>query len=66
MGHRAFCDPMEVRSVSQDNAGVAAARNKALQIAEGEYAALLDQDDYSFLANWNIRPNILLKTLMLP
>ena len=35
----------KIKWFSQDNAGVAAARNRALQIAIGEYIALLDQDD---------------------
>jgi glycosyltransferase involved in cell wall biosynthesis len=39
-----FCD-RGVTVISQSNAGPAAARNRALSIARGEYVALLDADD---------------------
>jgi len=39
-----FCD-RGVTVISQSNAGAAAARNRALSIARGEYVALLDSDD---------------------
>ena len=32
--------------INQDNAGVSVARNRALEIAKGEYIYLLDPDDY--------------------
>ena len=35
-----------IRYVSQDNQGVAAARNRGLELAHGEYIGFLDQDDY--------------------
>ncbi|GAB6066979.1 hypothetical protein JCM13664_02970 [Methylothermus subterraneus] len=34
-----------LKYIEQDNAGVASARNAALQLAKGNYFALLDQDD---------------------
>ena len=35
----------EVRYIQQENQGVAAARNRAIEAAEGEFFAFLDQDD---------------------
>jgi glycosyltransferase involved in cell wall biosynthesis len=35
-----------IRYFSQKNQGVAAARNKGLEVAKGEYISFLDQDDY--------------------
>ncbi len=36
----------QCRVLRQDNAGVAAARNKGAQLAEGEYLCFLDVDDW--------------------
>lgn len=35
----------QIRSVYQENRGVAAARNRGLELAQGEFIAFLDQDD---------------------
>ena len=35
-----------IRVISQNNAGVAAARNRGLEAAQGEYIAFVDVDDY--------------------
>lgn len=35
----------EVRYIHQENQGVAAARNNAIEVAQGEFFAFLDQDD---------------------
>lgn len=37
---------ISIKYISQSNAGVAAARNKGIEIAEGEYITFVDQDDY--------------------
>lgn len=42
---RPFLSDPRVRYVEQANGGVAAARNRALREASGEFAALIDQDD---------------------
>lgn len=50
----------DIKIISQENAGPAAARNRALDYAKGDYIAFLDSDDY-------IEPdayNILVKTAL--
>ena len=39
-------DHPQVRLVTQANAGVSAARNKALDLAQGRYVQFVDSDDY--------------------
>lgn len=45
---------MEIKIINQENQGVSAARNKGLEIAKGEYIALLDADD-EWLENKTVR-----------
>ena len=43
---QAECPPtVEMRIISQDNAGICAARNRALDSATGDYVLFMDQDD---------------------
>lgn len=44
----AYADPRVRLSVSQSNQGIPASRNRGLELARGEYIALLDSDDYSY------------------
>lgn len=43
-GHREFKE--HVKMLSQDNGGVAAARNTGIRVATGEWISFLDSDDY--------------------
>ena len=45
-----------VRVIHQDNAGLSAARNSGIEVAQGEYIMFVDSDDY-------IEPNVLKELL---
>jgi glycosyltransferase involved in cell wall biosynthesis len=48
-----------IRYLSQNNQGVAAARNKGLEVATGEYISFLDQDDYFLPQKLFLQVNLL-------
>ncbi|MEN1729199.1 MAG: glycosyltransferase family A protein, partial [Pseudomonadota bacterium] len=44
----AYSDPRVRLARSESNQGIPASRNRGLELARGEYIALLDSDDYSY------------------
>lgn len=45
---KSYDDPRIIYAVNEHNLGISGARNKLLEMAKGEYLAVMDHDDFSF------------------
>ena len=45
---KSFSDPRIVYAVNERNLGISGSRNRLLDMAKGEYLAVMDHDDFSF------------------
>lgn len=53
MTERYILSHPNVKILNQENAGVSAARNKGLEVAEGDFIHFIDADDYLVDGGWN-------------